>query len=66
MQCTENGPVANTAECEKMLGQVAEDVLAGGYTGQGFCENQIQFMKNIQLLCTGGSQLFGGEGTVWR
>ena len=31
MQCTENGPDPNTEECKKLLGEVAENVLSGGY-----------------------------------
>ena len=48
MQCTENGPATNTDECEKILGEVAENVLSGGYTAQGFRANEIQYMKNCQ------------------
>ena len=73
MQCTANGPVANTQECEKMLGEVAENVLVGGYTGQGFQDNQIQFIKNVQKLCVlvdlsclEVMVQFGGISTVYR
>ena len=45
MQVTENGPELHTEDCEKILGHVAEAVLSGGYTAQGFRDNNIQFMK---------------------
>ena len=48
MQCTENGPLANTEDCERMLGQVVDDVMQVGFTAQGFREEKIKFMKNME------------------
>ena len=46
-QVTENGKPQFTDECEKFLGRITEDVIAGGFSGNGFRDN-LEFMVNVE------------------
>ena len=45
LQVTENGPEIHSLNCEEVLDEVAELVLSGGYTAEGFRETTLRFMK---------------------
>ena len=46
-QVTENGKPQFIDECEKFLGRVTEDVIAGGFSASGFRDN-LEFMVNVE------------------
>ena len=46
LQVTKNRLELHSLDCEKILDEVTESVLSGGYTANGF-QNTLSFMKHF-------------------